>query len=62
MGNSAELLKQQAWSQVTSMILREHQLKLMSLTTTCSWMRLLGFQYDSYKKSFMLMDIMNART
>ena len=32
--------------------LNDHGLKSMSLTTTWRWMRLLGFQYDTRKKSF----------
>ena len=34
------------------LFLNAHKLKSMSLTTTWRWMRLLGFQYDSRKKSF----------
>jgi hypothetical protein len=32
--------------------LKAHRLESMSLTTTWRWMRLLGFQYDTRKKSF----------
>ena len=32
--------------------LKTHRLESMSLTTTWRWMRLLGFQYDTRRKSF----------
>ena len=50
-GNTADA-PEQARSRVTAMFLRSHRLESMSLTTTWRWMRLLGFQYDSRKKSF----------
>ncbi len=53
--NTVDLPKEEAISSrshVTAMFLRAHRLQSMSLTTTWRWMRLLGFQYDSCKKSF----------
>ena len=42
----------EAGSQAICSFLKVHRLESMSLTTTWRWMRLLGFQYDTRKKSF----------
>jgi hypothetical protein len=52
---------------ISSAFLNAHRLESMSLTTTWRWMRLLGFQYDSRKKSFYVdgherEDVVGARS
>jgi hypothetical protein len=42
----------EAGSPAICSFLKIHRLETMSLTTTWQWMRLLGFQYDTRKKSF----------
>jgi hypothetical protein len=42
----------EARSQANHSVLKTHQLESISLTTTWQWMRLLGFPYDTRKKSF----------
>jgi hypothetical protein len=41
-------------STISSAFLNAHRLESMSLTTTWRWMRLLGFQNDTRKKSFFV--------
>ena len=54
-------------STISNAFLNAHRLESMSLTTTWRWMRLLGFQYDTRKKSFYVdgherEDVVGARS
>jgi hypothetical protein len=50
--NHHEPLEGETRSEAMSSFLKFHRLESMSLSTTWRWMRLLGFQYDTRRKSF----------